>query len=177
MAAAAVAAWLGASIIVLADGRRGVAAGLTLVAAGLAVLTWPAEGAVPALALLAGGGAAAVRLLTSGRQDWALMPAGSTPRLILAIAAAVIALWFAASVTTGSGAETRFAVLAVLVLLGARALHSGDPDVLLASVSGLALAVGAASGLATSPSSAPFIVAAVVAGTVGLVPREEPRGA
>jgi hypothetical protein len=176
MAAAAVAAWLGASSIVLADGRRGLALGLVLVAGGLAILTWPAGGAVPALALLAGGGAAAVRFLSSGKQDWGLMPAGSTPRLILAIAAAVIALWFAASVTSGSGAELRFAELAVLALLGARTLHSSEPDVLLASVAGLALAVGAASGLAAQPSAAPFIVAAMVAGTIALLPRDEPRG-
>lgn len=178
MAAAAFASWLGASIIVLADGRRALALGLALVAGGLGALAWPGAGPVPALALLVGGAVCAIRLLATGPQDWAMMPAGSTPRLILTIVAAVIGLWFALSVTTGSDASFRFAELAVIILLGARTLHASGNDVLLASVGGLALAAGAASGFA-SPSlgPAPYIVAAVVAGTTALLPRAEPHGA
>jgi len=39
-AAAAFAAWAGAAVIVLADGRRGLAAGIALIGAGFGALAW-----------------------------------------------------------------------------------------------------------------------------------------
>src|SRR5260370_6691283 len=69
---------------VLADGRRGLAAGLGLVAVGFTAIAW-ADGAwVGGAFLVIGGAVAVIALLRAGPQDWGIMPAGSTPRLILA---------------------------------------------------------------------------------------------
>lgn len=122
--AAAFLAWLGASLVVLSDGRRGLALGLAALTIGLAVLAWPAAMAVGAVAITAGGLIAAGQCLRSGPATWEIMPAGSTARLILCIASGLVALWVAAAVTTGTGAPLRFAVLVVLVLMGARMLMS-----------------------------------------------------
>src|SRR5260370_12810121 len=70
---------------VLADGRRGLAAGLGLVAVGFTAIAW-ADGAwVGGAFLIIGGAVAVIALLQAGPQDWGIMPAGSTPRLILAV--------------------------------------------------------------------------------------------
>src|SRR5712692_1679422 len=116
--------WLGAAMIVLSDGRRGLAAGLGLVAVGFTAIAW-ADGAwVGGAFLIIGGAVAVIALLRAGPQDWGIMPAGSTPRLILAVAGGILSLWMAASVTTGPGASLRFASLAVLALMAGRLLQS-----------------------------------------------------
>jgi hypothetical protein len=174
-AAAAFVAWLGASALVLADGRRGQALGLALIAVGLAVLAWPASMAFGAVAIAAGGLVGAVRCWGSGTSTWGIMPAGSTPRLVMCIASGLLALWVALSVTTGPGASLRFAVLVVLGLMGGRILMSKEAPVVMTAIAAFALALGAAPGLAAGSSGpVPAIVAGLVAAGVTFVPASRP---
>ena len=177
-AAAGLAAWVGAAVIVLADGRRGLATGVGLVALGFTVLAWTnslwLEGAI----LLAGGALAVFELVRTGPKEWGLMPPGSTPRLILAVVAGILSLWVAASVTTGPGASLRFASLAVLGLMAGRLLQSQNATAVLTAASGLAIALAGASGLAPNGAGlAPYVVGAVIAAGAVLLPAAESRGA
>lgn len=173
-ATAALCAWLGASLIVLGDGRRGVAAGVGFATAGLAAIAWQAAGVVPALATLAAGSVVAVRHLWSGAESWDIMPPGSTPRLILCVASGLLALWVAASVTLGPGVAQRFAVLIVVGLTASRILTSQETRVVMAAAAVLALAVGGGASLGAQ-SFWPFLVAAAVAAAVALVPTPKPN--
>ncbi len=169
--AAAFVAWLGAALIVLSDGRRGLALGLTLLTVGLAVLAWPAGMPFAAIAIAAGGLIAAARCRRSGSATWGIMPPGSTARLILCIASGLLALWLAASVTTGTGAPLRFAVMVVLGLMGARILMSREAPVVLTGLAAVALVLGVAPGLALDPpGSIPAIVGGLIAAGVMFVP-------
>ncbi len=170
-AAAALLAWLGASTLVLADGRRGQATGLALATIGLAILAWPAGMAFGAIAIAGGGLVGAVWCWGSGTSTWGIMPAGSTPRLVMCIASGLLALWLALSVTTGAGAPLRFAVLVVLGLMGGRILMSKEALAVMTALAAFTLALGAAPGLAAaSPGPVPAIVAGLVAAAVMLVP-------
>jgi hypothetical protein len=170
-AAPALLAWLGASLVVLADGRRGLALGLAALTVGLALLAWPAGTLFGAGAVAAGGMVAAGRFWRSGPATWAIMPAGSTPRLVLCVASGVLALWVAASVTSGPGAPLRFTVLLVLGLMGARILMSRDLSVLLTSIAAFALALAVGSGLADPPPGVvPYIAGGLVAAGSMFVP-------
>lgn len=176
--AAAVAAWLGGSIVLLSDGRRGLALGMAILASGLAALAFIADDVPAAIALLVGGAGAAALRLRSGREGWGVMPAGSTPRLILSIVAGLLSLWLAAAVTTGPGAGLRFAVLTTLALLVARLLQGAEPAASATAASGIALALGA--GTVMIPSAAPdaaCILAGVVAAGLQAFPRGEAHGA
>ncbi len=175
---AAFAAWLGAAMIVLADGRRGLALGIGLVAVGFAAITW-ADGVWTGGALLLVGGAIAViALLRTGRQDWGLMPSGSTPRLLLAVAGGILSLWVAASVTTGPGASLRFACIAVLGLMAGRLLESKSATPALTGAAGLAIALAGASELGPNdPGFAPYLIGAVIAAGALLLPAARTDGA
>jgi hypothetical protein len=119
---------------------------------------------------------AAIQRLRSGTEGWGLMPAGSTSRLILVIAAGVLALWIAVSVTSGAEASIRFAALAVIGLMGARMLTARDPAALMTAVAAMALAIATAAGLAaTAPGLAPYVVGALVAAGVSALRVTEPR--
>ena len=171
MAGAAFVAWLGADLVVLADGRRGLALGLAFLTLSFAILAWPAGMAVGSVAIGVGGLIAALQCWRSGPQEWGIMPAGSTPRLILCIGSGLLAFWLAASVTTGPDASLRFAVLVVPGLMGARILMSRDVPVVLAGITALALALAAASGLAAgAPGPIPAIVGGLIAAGVMFVP-------
>lgn len=177
-AAAAFVAWAGASVIVLADGRRGLAAGVGLVALGFAVLAWAnglwLEGAI----LIAGGAVSVFELVRTGPQEWGLMAPGSTPRLILAVVGAILSLWVAASVTTGPGASLRFASLSVLVLMAGRLLQSQSAIGVLTAAAGLALGLSGASGLAPNGGGlAPYLIGAMIAAGAMLLPAAGSRGA
>jgi hypothetical protein len=169
-------AWLGASLIVLADGRRALALGIALAAAGLAVVTWMGAGPVPAAILAVGGAVAAGRRFASGPGRWAVMPPGSTPRLILCVASALVALWIALGITSGDSAALRFAVLAVIGLAGARVLSSADPYVQLTAGAVLALAIGAAAGLGGGDLW-PYLTATALAAGVCWLPLRAPLAA
>jgi hypothetical protein len=171
VAGAAFVAWLGAALIVLADGRRGLALGLAFVTVSLAILTWPSGMAAGSVAIGVGGLVAAVRCWRSGPAEWGIMPAGSTPRLILCIAAGLLAFWLAASVTIGPDASLRLAVLVVPGLMGARILSTHDVHVVLVGIAALALALAAVPGLAAESSGpVPAIVGGLIAAGVMFVP-------
>jgi hypothetical protein len=175
-AGAAFLAWLGASIIVLSDGRRGLAVGLAAASAGLAIVAWQSSGPYAAVAVLVGGGAAALWQDRSGSGEWNFMPAGSTPRTLLCVVAALLALWVAASVITAPGASQRFAVLVVLALAGARVLSSDNIWGVRAAAAILALAVADAAALGGS-SLWTFAAATVVAVGVSLIPMPKTNAA
>lgn len=175
-AVAAFVAWTGASVIVLADGRRGLALGLALTTAGVAVLAGLAAGAAAGLVLGAGGAAAAAMRYRTGTPGWAVMPASSTPRLVLCIASGLVALWVAASVTTGAGAATRFVVLALLALAGGRVISARDSAAIASAVTVLALALGVGAALASqAPGLAPNVAAALVAAGVTFIRTPAPH--
>jgi len=174
-AAAAFLAWLGAGLVVLADGRRGLALGLALLTTGFAVLAWAGGQPAGAVAVAGGGLIGSVRCWRSG-SAWGLMPAGSTPRLVLCVAAALVGLWVAASVTTGAAAPLRFAVLVVLGLMGSRVLASRETAIVLTSIAAFSLALAAAPGLAsTSPGPAPDLIGGLIAVGVMFVPARDAR--
>ena len=163
-AASAFVAWAGALTIVLSDARRGLAAGTAVAGLGLAALTLPTAGWAAAAAIAAGAAAAAARRYTAGPAGWRVMPPGSTPRLVLSIAAGVFALWLCLSVMTGAGAGLRFSVLAVLGLSGGRVLTSDDPFVAQTALAAGALAVAASAGLVSStPGVWPYLAGGAVA--------------
>ena len=169
--AAGIVAWAGASLVVLGDGRRGLAVGMALAAGGLGGVAWLTAGWPAAAAIFAGGLLAAAGRLRDGAPGWQIMPAGSTPRIILSVAAALLCLWLALVVTTGPGAALRFAALVCMVLAPARILWSDDQPVGLTAAGVLAIAVGVASA---SGSSAPdlrvFLVAGAVAAAIAWLP-------
>jgi hypothetical protein len=177
-AVAAFVAWLGASLIVLADGRRGLAFGTVLAAVGIAVLVLQDAGLIAAGAVVVGGSIAAAGRLRSGPPGWEIMPAGSTPRLVLCIAAGLLALWIAISITGGPGAALRFTVLSVIGLSAARVLSSVDAAVLLTATGVLAVAMAATAGVvAESPTAWPYIAGALIAAALVWLPARKAHAA
>jgi len=177
-AAAAIAAWVGGSLILLSDGRRGLALGLAVLGGGLAGLALDAGHAFAAVALAAGGAGAGALRLREGADGWGIMPPGSTPRLILATVSALIALYLAAVITEGPGAGFRFAVPAVIAVLALRLLLGADRAAAGAAASGIALALGVGSLLSTGGApEATCIAAAVVAAGLQAITHAEPDGA
>ncbi|HKW58336.1 MAG TPA: hypothetical protein VJR46_01075 [Candidatus Dormibacteraeota bacterium] len=171
-------AWLGASLVLLADGRRGLAAGMALATLGLAAACLSAQGPFAAAVIFAGGAVAAVRRTTVGGPGWAIMPPGSTPRLVTCVAGGLLALWIGLAVTTGDGGALRFAAMAAIGLAGARVLWSDDPAVVLTAVAVMALGIAAATSLALdSPGVWPFAVAGVVAAGTAVIQSRSPRAA
>ncbi len=176
--AAGIAAWLGASIVLLSDGRRGLALGLAVLGAGLAGVALDAGHAVEAVALAAGGLVAGALRLRDGPEGWRMVPPGSTPRLILSIATGLFALYIAAGVVGGDDAALRFAVLAVLSLLALRFLLGADAPAANTAASGVALTLGAGALLvARGAPEAACIIGALVAAGLQAIPRAETHGA
>ena len=176
---AAFAAWLGAAVIVMSDGRRGLALGLAVTTLAIAVLAWGAgHDALAGTAVVLGGGAAAILRLRTGADVWGVMPPGSTPRLVLSIAGGLLALWISTTLMTGSGAPLRFAALSVVVLMGARALTATESGAVLTALAALALAMALMSGIAdTGPGPAPYVVASLIAAGVSAIRVAQPNGA
>ena len=172
---AAFMAWLGAAMIVLADSRRGLAAGLAVLAVGAAGIVWSQGEQGGAIVLLAGGVLASALRFTSGPDGWGLMQPGSTPRLLFAVIVAVVVLWVALAATSGASGGFRFAALTTLVLLGGRLLEAADPGVMPTAVAGVALVLGMVSG----DGIVPYAVAALVTAGVSAMPvpaARRPRG-
>ena len=177
-ATAAFAAWLGAALIVLSEGRRGLALGMALVTLGFAGLAMAAGQVEGAVALIAGGGIAVVQRLRSGKDAWGVMPPGSTARVVLAAAVGLLALWISTTVMTGPGASIRFAALSVLGLTAARVLAPSEPPALMTALAALALSVAVAAGVAgTGPGPAVYVLAAIVAAGISLIRVREFDGA
>jgi hypothetical protein len=175
--AAAFAAWLGGAIIVLADGRRGLALGIAVMAAGLAGAAFAAGQQLTGGVLLAGGVAAAGFRLRTGPEGWGLMQPGSTPRIILTILIGLAALYIAASLSSGDGAAMRFAALVAIALAGARILQGSEQAAALTAASALVLALGAGGVLDPSGSLPAAVVAGVIAAGASALPAAEPHGA
>ena len=175
---AAFAAWIGAALIVLSEGRRGLALGMALVTLGFAGLALAAGQVEGAVALVAGGGVAVVQRLRSGKDAWGVMPPGSTARVVLAAGVGLLALWISTTVMSGPGASIRFAALSVLGLTAARVLTPSDPPAVMTALAALALSVAVAAGVAgTGPGPAVYVLAAIVAGGISLIQVSEFDGA
>jgi hypothetical protein len=168
---AGVAVWLGASLVVVADGRRGQAAGIAVATVGMAVLTFVTAGGVAAGALAIGGGVAAARRSVSGPAGWDILPPGSTPRLVLCIATAIVAFWVAAGVTSGPVASLRFAIMVGVALSAARVLSSTERSALLTALALLAITVASVGAIGSDqPTVWPYLVGGLVAALVGWWP-------
>lgn len=177
-AVAAFVAWAGAAAIVVADARRGLAAGTALAGIGLAAACLPRAGVAGAALIAAGAAVAAVRRYAVGPPGWRVMPPGSTPRLVLSVAGGIVTLWVAVVVMSGPAGALRFASLAVLALSGGRLLSSDDAPVAQTAVATIALAVAAAAGLATDPTAIwPYLAGAVVAAAAVWLPYRAPHAA
>ena len=163
----AVMAWFGASILVLADARRGFAFGLLLVAAGLSLERLAEGGWQPALLLAAGGlTAALVGFRRTPRQGWGLLGPGSTPRVILCLVFGAGAVWLGTALLTIGSWQGRTAVAAVAALGAARLLTTDDQRAGLTAGAAVALACGLAAGLVNSPEAE---TAAALAGALAAV--------
>lgn len=170
--------WLGASLIVVADGRRGLAAGIALTTLGLTLLAFVTAGALAASAVAAGGAVAAARRFTSGPGGWAILAPGSTPRLVLCIAAGLIAFWIADAVTSGPVASLRFSLLTGIALPTARVLSTAEEAAQLTAVAALALCMASAGAVGTtSPEVWPYLAGGLVAVAVGWLPLRKPSAA
>lgn len=145
--AGAAVACLGVTLLVIADGRRGLALGMGAAVAGLATAAAAAGEHPPAVgALLAGGLVGAVLRLRGGQAGWGLLPPGSTPRLVGVLVVLVVA-GLAAGAGLGSPAgAARLAALVVAVLAGGRILAGDQRWVALAAASALAAGLGALGG-------------------------------
>ena len=169
-AVAAFVAWLGTSVVVLADGRRGLALGTVIAAGGMSVIAFDRAGALAAAAVAVGALAGAAGRYRAGRPGWHIMPAGSTPRLVLCIAAALLAFWVAASVMSGAGGAVRFATMLVVGLSGARVLGADEGPVLFSAIGLLACGVALVGGVGGgAPEPWPFVAAGLIAAGVGWI--------
>lgn len=160
----------------MADGRLGLALGMTLTAAGLAVIAWQSAGAVDAVVILIGGLLAAALRSRAGPPGWDVIPPGSTPRIVLCVASGLLGLWVATTVTQGPGIGFRFAVMTAIALCAARTLATDDVAAATTAAGALLLAAAVASGV-QGASTAPlvFVAAAVVAAGAAWWPRRAAR--
>ncbi len=128
-AAGAFAAWAGASVIVLADGRRGLAAGVGLVALGFTVLAWTdghwLEGAI----LLAGGAVSVFELVRAGPQEWVAgrLLQGQRAVAVLTAAAGLALALAGASGLAPNGAGLAPYLVGALTAAGALLLPAAEP--------------------------------------------------
>lgn len=171
---AAGAAWLGASMLVLSEGRRAFAAGLLLFAAGLALALVRYQPL--AAGVIAGGGLIAAGLRArDGRPGWATLPAGSTPRLLLSLVVGVVGAFAAGSLMPGPGpAPARAAVVLGGVMAAARLLSTTHRDAALAAAAALALAMAGVDALVAGDTALTVAGAGAVAAIlISLIPAAE----
>jgi hypothetical protein len=170
---ALVVAWLGASLTALSEARRGLALGLVFTGTGLAgiTLTGPAVAARPLGAILLAAAAlvAALLRLRDGAAGWGVLPAGSTPGIVLSVAVLAASLLLAGTVLGGSQAVTIAGSLAVALISTLRLLSSPRRQIALATGSALALALGALGGTADA------VAGSLVAVALAAIPSSEPE--
>jgi hypothetical protein len=173
-------AWLGAAVLVLSDARRGLAVGLLVAATGLAVVRLAEGDDVDAGLLLAGGLlAAAIGLRRNQQRGWGLLPAGSTPRIVLAVVIGGAALWLALGMLDSPGEpQARAAALIVMALGAGRLLGVRDPRSALAGASLIALGTGTLAATATTDATGALIgaIAAVALNLIPTGPEPEVQG-
>ena len=143
---AAGVAWLGASVTALSEARRGLALGLVLTGTGLAGVDLATHRPLAALLLAISAVLAALLRLRDGSVGWGVLPAGSTPGIILSVAVLVGSLVLGGTVLGGSGSSAVVAPLAVSVLAAVRLLSSRSRQAALATAAALALGLGALGG-------------------------------
>jgi hypothetical protein len=140
-------AWLGAAAVIVSDGRRAIAFGLSLTGVGLAGLALLAGDSWGGVALLAGGlGAGALRL-RDGTPGWRIMPLGSTPRIILSLVGLAAGALVGVYLVSGPDAPRRVAALAVCGLSLARLVTADRRAAGLGAACALSLALGTFGGL------------------------------
>ena len=173
-------AWLGASVLVLSDARRGLSVGLLLAAIGLAVVRLVEGDSLDALLLFAGGLLSSyVGLRRNARRGWGLLPPGSTPRIVLAVVVGGAALWLGMGMLDSPGeAPARAAAVIVMALGAGRLLAVRDPRAALAAASLIALGAGTIAALATTDQTGALIgaVAAVALNLIPTAPDSEAQG-
>jgi hypothetical protein len=155
-------AWLGAAVLTVADARRGLALGLALASIGLATTAFVNGQSLAAAALLAGGLGTASCRIRDGKAGWALVPAGSTPRLVLCLLVLLGALVLKTSVTSISLMQLTMFTVGCLAV--ARLLTASSRSVVLAAAALLVL------GLAAGGSVQVAVAAAAVAIVLGTIP-------
>jgi len=163
---AAALAWLGASVTALSEARRGLALGLILTGAGLAGSVLASRPLGAGLLLLAAILAALLRL-RDGPAGWGVLPAGSTPGIVLSVAVLVASLVLAGTAFQGTGSAAAVAPLAVAAVSAVRLLSSQGRQAALATASALALALGALG------STGDILAGSLVAVAVAAIPAAE----
>lgn len=159
--------WLGASITVLAEGRRGLGCGTALVGAGLCAVEISAGQPVPGALLLVGGAAYGILRQRDGARGWVLFAPGSSPRLIAAVLLFAVSLFLINSLDIGTPALA--AVLTVSALAVMRLTSTPDRAALASCAVIEALALGAAGSVPLA------LCACVVALLLALVPIGTPE--
>jgi hypothetical protein len=163
--AGAVLAWLSMSVLVLSESRGGLALGLAGAGVGLGAALG-AGGRWGGAAVALGAVAAALLRTRDGAAGWGILPAGSTPRVMLCFVVGAACAWAGGSLLGGSLAPARSAILAAIVLASARLMTTGRRQAALAAASALAVGIGALGGFAASQSE---LVLAVAGGLVAVL--------
>ncbi len=169
MGAGALLAWTGGGLLVLSEGRRGLAMGLALAGLGLAltIVAQPTDAAVVALMALV---AALIQLRRSGRPGWALLPTGSTPRILLVIVAGVVGVFAAVSLVPGpEPAQARAAIVVAGALAAARVLSTQHRSPALASASTICFSIATLEALVYPAQPGAAIAAAIAGGLLALL--------
>lgn len=172
-----VLACVGAGLVLMSEGSRGLAAGLGLEAAGLGLAVGGSVQAGPGLVLAVGGLCSAGLRLRDGYGGWGLLPPGTTSRIVLFVVAVAASLYAVTSVLPGSATEARAAALAAGVLAGARLLGTGNRSAALTAAGALALAAGALGTAQTSGALLPAATGGFVALLAGWVRGSQVEGA
>lgn len=163
-------AWIGPSLIVLSDGRRGLALGLAVTGIGMALTAYAAGHTPDAVLLAAGGVVAAGFRLRDGDRGWSLIPSGSTPRLVLCLVVLIAVLLIATSVKGMPVALV--ATLFASLLTACRVLSADRRSVALAATSGLALALAGMGTPVVAAAAAAIAVAVATFSAVTASPTE-----
>lgn len=162
-----IVAWLGASITVLAEGRRGLGCGALLVGAGLCAIEIAAGHPVPGLLLLIGGAGYGIFRQRDGARGWVLFAPGSSPRLIAAVLLFAVSLFLINTLDIGTPALA--GVLTVSALAVMRLTSTPDRAALASCAAIEALALGAAGSIPLA------LCACIVALLLALIPMPTPR--
>lgn len=164
-------AFIGGSVVALADGRLGLAVGLALTGLALGGLSLGAGDPGGAALIGAGGVISGGLRLRGGAAGWGLMRPGSTPRLVLCAVCLVLALFVTLSLLGGQDAARRLAVLSVAGIATGRLTGWAPRGPGLAAAAALALALALLGGTAAQAAGA---AAAIV---LGALPAAEPEPA
>lgn len=161
-----VLAWLGASITVLAEGRRGLGCGAALVGAGLCAVEIAAGDPVPGVLLLIGGAGYGAFRQRDGARGWVLFAPGSSPRMIAAVLLFAVSLFLINAIDIATPALA--AILTVSALAVMRLTSTPDRAALASCAVIQALALGVAGSVPLA------LCACVVALLLALVPIPTP---